>query len=437
MPIERSPPSPLSREDSKKHNSNCNICLSAVSSSSSVNCTKCLNVYHIKCAFANGQEDYYMRNKLIWMCPCCFFNSVSSTNSAIAELHKSFDVVNSKFGECINSIAALQTSVTNVCQDINRRMDIVEEVNLRTSSKLSTIEGNYTSHCISIEGLRNSWFKSDDDTRNLIKILFSVLKVELNFEFVIKWYDIKNLHVFMLNKNTVELVMCAFHKLTNTSNSGMLSDEYDDIKSKIQSTNIMLTSVIDLPLYASIRMDNLEIDKLSKDIKINGLQYLIDETPDKLVNYVIEISKYLDITLTTEEFKVRRIKNTASIIVTFRDADSRHSLFYSFMNLMKTLKSNKNNIGSTSNENSQVKSGGGGGIPKGALLGVPCSSNIRFGDNLCMSSRILNQFCFMLKMNNKIHAFSTRRGKVVVKVKDGDDFSVVNSIEDLFRVIHL
>lgn len=421
--VVRSPPSPLENDykRGKIMASRCFICTKNITNSTNqVSCSECEQLCHSTCAFINPvQENFFIKNNIQWMCQCCYFAKIGKNSKAVYDLQKSVNEIKESLEICLDRVTAVSSQISSVHQELSHRVTNVESKVEVCDYNVSQIIEDGLPNMITVNGLNQKMFNKDGVVlREYISKLLDCFGVDVNnciFDF--NWSANDELQIFFLDRSFVRIINQKYTEMQKPNKSGIFTEDFEQLNSILATT---ITVSVKLVSYeTSLRLDNLEIEKLSRDIKVNGIQYLPNETNALLQKYFMDITTYLNAPINCASFKIRRIKKTKSCIVTFGDTIERDKVFYAYMNYIKSLTLPD-----------------AGGISKNILTQIPCEGNIYLSDNLSNTSRTINHFCFTLKKQyKKIAAFSTRRGKVVVKLLSGESWIMVNSLRDLHYII--
>lgn len=420
MVVNRSPPSPLINDNKKGkidfHTMNCLVCELSVILTQKISCHDCSKNFHKACVFINtSQQSYFERNNIPWVCSSCYYSKSAACSKSISNLNSSIIELNKSLESCSRNAKGVSEQVSYIHQELTQRIVAVESKATETSKRVTDLEFNSLSNCIIVHGLSKQSFKTDDLLRNYILKFLKVLNVTLETSlFDFKWNVIdSSLNIYILNTQTIHDIFLNYRDIAGSN--GVFSEDHGSI-SNIPASSIKLEFIYE-SLSSRKMTDALEMELRSRDIKINGIQYLVDENIIKLKKYVTVISAHLNIPVQLSDFNISRIKGTSSCIATFNNSDVRDNLFYAYMNVVSRAKS--------------------AGISNEALQNVPCTSNITFNDNLAHTSRIIYNFCRHLKNCSIIKSFSTRRGKVVIKKGSTDDkWKIVTSLDGLYHELN-
>lgn len=421
MGLTRSPNSPLNdpREckiNKMSGNNSCVSCKDIILNNNFVTCNSCSNVYDQKCVFINDCQARYFKNKnAAWYCPSCYFNQLSENSTAIKKFDEQLTVLNNDLASCMSIVNNMKLTVGSIHQELNQRCAETESKVEGFQSRMDNIEKILSSNCLEVSGLHPKAFEA----KNSLSVFLSQLFVEFGFspsiDFEPKWnYVTKVVSLFFLDQGLVSSIYNKYCEIVTSSNSetnGIFTADYCSLK--IQPCTITITFTNQ---HSSLqkRLDVLEYERYSKDIKMRGLPYILNETGDSLVETFRKIILYLNCEGSLNDFTIRRIRNTDTCIVTFPNSSLRDKAFYAYVNLMVKIRS-------------------GGIDPK--LVGLTSSERIVFSDNLTDTTRILYGLSKKLKQKGTISNFSTRRGKVVIMLKGRDKWIAVGSTDELFSLI--
>lgn len=417
MGLDRSPPSPL-QNDIKRGKTDalkptCLMCTKTVEQNAAVSCHDCRLIFHTNCAFLSpNQESYFVSNSIPWTCPACYFAKSASTSSTISNLHSSMVELRNNLKTCLDNISVVASQLSAVHQELSSRVATVESKFTVTDIRLNRLERKKLSNCVTVLGLAKNSFKTDTDTRSFVMAMFGVLNIsEHNPIFDFRWDQSSSLLIFILDKDVVTDMYDKYHSISD-GKDGFFSEDFASLN-YVTASNIRFEFSDECNCQKNI--DSLETINLHNDIKIDGIQYLVNETPSTLQKHFIEISTFLKTPVSANDFRIRRIQKSSICIATFQNAVIREKVFYAYIQLVKDTRSS--------------------GISKNSISNVPCARAVFFNDHLGPGSRVIYNFCRRFVKEKQIFGISTRRGKIVIKIKSEDEWTLVNSLDDLHKLI--
>lgn len=422
MVLTRSPNSPLNdprdSKITKMSNDSCFSCKETFTNHNFVTCKNCSSAYDHKCVFINeNQASFFKNNNIVWYCPSCYFNQLTDNSTAIKKFDEQLSVLNTDLASCMSTVNTMKSTVSSIHQEVSQRCAATETKVQGFQNKLDHFEQSLSSNCLEVSGLNPKEFMTKNSVDEFFKQLFVELGCSSSIVFEPKWnYATKVVSLYFLDRRLVSSIYqkyCENLASGNNDTNGLFTADYSDLK--IQPCTINIAYINQHPSLQK-RLDILEYERFSKDIKITGLPYIPNETANSLEETFKKIFAHLKCVTAQSDFIVRRIRNTDSCIVSFLNSALRDQVFYTYVNLMVKIRS-------------------GGIDPK--LIGLLSTNRIVFTDNLTETSRILYGLAKRLKQKGQIINFSTRRGKVVILPKARDKFLTVNSTDELFYIISL
>lgn len=417
----RSPPSPLDNTLPGKKKSNremlCSLCKQKSSDPSAfISCDDCKNQFHGDCAFiSNDQFTIYKTRRLPWMCPTCYYNKTTENADSIKEFRGTLRELESKLGECLDTIKTSDAKLASIRQEFTTRMQGVETSVAVSSRRIDDRE--FDSNCIVVEGIIG--LKTEEAANDFVICILTDFGIpDLSKIYFKTYFNVKDskLFIYFLNKTIIAATMKKYYEYLESSDSrldGVLSSIL--VSLKIPPSPLKFSTISQEP-YLQRRMEILEQEKLSKEIKISGIKYLVTETVDSMKATVTNLAAHVGCELSLTDFMVRRVRKSATCFAVFHNIVTRDEFFYKYMKLVTAKKS--------------------AGI-RPQDIGLSSSSNIFLNDSLTEMARMLHGFAKLLKQQGVIKNFSSRRGGLVVKLlHGGDDWIRVNSIDDLQNTIN-
>lgn len=376
MKVSRSPPSPLINQNKREKimTKSCPICAKVISAQPNpFPCSDCGVLFHPTCAFINPmQESYFHKNNIPWMCQKCYFTKAVSSSTVLAELNSTVSQIKSNLTDCLDKVTSVSSQVSAMHQEFSLRISSVETKLERATTVIKEIDDATISNSFILTGLRKKFFKSIEDTRKYILKILVVFKIDcVSSEFIFKWIK-DNLVVYFLNKAVVCKIKQSYREFLCMNDHGLFSEDFSEL-SIVPATTISIVFEPALSDCVFRQIEDIEIARLSKELKIDGIQLLETETSANLRSYIIEIAKHLDVVITPSDFHCIRSKHSSECCVTFYDPTLRDKFFYTFLSRMQINRT--------------------GGIPAINLSTVPCVNSININESLCSSVRNIFLFC--------------------------------------------
>lgn len=432
MPIERSPPDDLFNKNDKrqKMSSTCMVCKKKASSEV-LECVICKGYFEPKCVFlSNEQLSFFTSNKIPWSCPSCFYTQSESTNNAIAKLSSAVSELKSGLTTCIQSVDGISTSISHFQQEMNARIKTLVSNLDDIALRVTTLENDVLSNSLILSGYKIVSTNKFNHKQALIKIFASVnlnvLSGDFHFNYIPSSNSIK------ITFTDIKFVCQLQTTLIEWSRDKSKSMLFSNIDGLINSHHIKIT-FNSKSNEASSRMDRVEQRETARDIKIYGIpiQFNKDnpEAPESryaLKTIVLQICKKFVPTITSRDFTQRRISKTQNVIVSFFDNDLRDEIYYQYLSFVSR---NRASVSNDKTVQSTVKSPGG---IEANIFGLSFSSRILFSEHLISTVRDQYAYARNLKQNGVIFAFSTRKGRLVIKIDKNDQWKIINNVNEMF-----
>lgn len=420
MSLTRSPVSPLDREDGKrsKKSSTCTICLvKRTTTDDMIECSKCGRSFDHNCVFFNkNQASYFVAKSIPWCCPNCFYSDSNSITTTLSNLGSTIHDLQTQMNDCTSKLGEIKALAAGVHQELSSRVNEIENNQASMAMKVDKVELNSLSRKVNLGGVKITTKSSSINVKLLFRHIMKTIGVTTycSSDVLLKKDQSGHVYFVILNLSVLNELYIKYNlHLSSAECEGISSGDFIE-QFNLPPTTITLNFETEIS-EATKRLDILEHDQYAKDIKIIGIPYLIDENNGHLDKIIQKLFAHLAADIKSNEYMYRRIAKTASIIVTFNNKLVRDRAFYKYINI--------------------VKGNHEGGIGA-AEIGFSFKSRIIFTDNLSASARLIHDAARQMKKDGKLHKFSSRSGRVVVKMNAAGNWNIIYSLEDLHNIAY-
>lgn len=414
--VVRSPNSPLGNVNDKKgkRGSKCNACSSVITAGTDVlQCQMCKNIFDISCASISVEQFmYFEKSNVPWFCYKCFYEQSCVNNNAVNDLSDTILSLKSGLENCIQTVDNFAKHLSGIRQEFNSKVLAVQNLVVETKTRMDDIESNLIATDFWIHNLIIPTNNSNEELHAVVHVTLQQIFKEITpTDFIIQRSNNTNkIKIICSSKALVKNIQLCYQHICAqaTCNASIVKPSFqltfDECSAAIQR-----------------RVHNLESSSLQRDIKISGIPMQLSgstnvpESYSQLKTIVVSLAKQLGCDVTSRDFTARRLFRSHDIIISFHDKSLRDDLFFKYISAVK----NSSNGGISSKD-----------------YGQSFSSKIIFNDHLSEDTRIIQNFARNLKKSKKIQAFSTRRGRIAIKITDDDDWIFINSTDHLHSLLN-
>lgn len=334
----------------------------------------------------------------------------------------------------MQSADCISQTISSFQQEIKSRLKLVVASVNKIQSRVNSLENESLSNNIVLSDYVVQTSIKNPDHKSIILKILRLIDVHVPPEdFHAVYIPTSNsIKIIFLNKTHIHQIHSNYIERLKTKNVQIFSE----VLELFNAEKIQIIFEGKLSNMGS-RVNQIELREAAKDIKVGGIPIQtnsgnanIPESRYVLKEMILQIFRKFVPNITSRDFTLRRIAKSSNVIASFYDVDLRDEVYYQYISYLTKEREPKGNKSHDSTNNPKTAEKNPAGIPAN-VFDLPHQNRITFSEHL--TSTVRDQFAFArsLKQNGKIFAFSTRRGRLVIKMNRDDAWKVINHVNEL------